>query len=269
MFKYLTIIFIFFFTSVSLSQEVTATQKIPKHIMPGGEYIAEVTIHKPKEFNNGYMKFSQRLPLTFIATEINSKNGKFSFKDGLVKIAWVVPPAEEEFIISFKVKVNEQDAGEKVIKGRVYYYLNTHKMFFQLEPQTLVVTSDTIVQQNNITVKTDYLLKDTNNLIVGNDTIKKIIPDKVEDVALIEVEPINDNLTPPLKTYRVQIIAVKEKKLNDVPEIFSITDDNGVTKYYSGNFATYEEALARKKYMIDIGFEGSFIVTFENGKIVK
>ena len=72
------------------------------------------------------------------------------------------------------------------------------------------------------------------------------------------------------RTYRVQIGAFNLKPvINGVSDISTITLDNGMTKYFSGNFTTYEEAAKHKKAVIEKGFQGAFIVAFENGKIVK
>ena len=55
------------------------------------------------------------------------------------------------------------------------------------------------------------------------------------------------------KTFRVQIGAFtsKPKTLNGVPELSTVVLDNGITKCFSGNFATYEAAAKRKKELID------------------
>lgn len=72
------------------------------------------------------------------------------------------------------------------------------------------------------------------------------------------------------KTFRVQIGAFNLKpKIKGVPEPSTVQLDNGMTKYFSGNFATYEEAAKRKKELIEKGFQGAFIVSFENGKIIR
>jgi hypothetical protein len=72
------------------------------------------------------------------------------------------------------------------------------------------------------------------------------------------------------KTFRVQIGAFNLKPIiNNVPELSKVVLENGVTKYFSGNFTTYEQAAKHKKIMIENGFEGAFIVSFENGKIIK
>jgi hypothetical protein len=48
--------------------------------------------------------------------------------------------------------------------------------------------------------------------------------------------------------------------LEGIPEQLSILLDNGMTKYFSGNFKNYDEAVKRKKEMVDKGFSGAFIV---------
>lgn len=72
------------------------------------------------------------------------------------------------------------------------------------------------------------------------------------------------------KTYRVQIGAFSAKpKLGNVTDITTVVLDNGITKYFSGNFSTVEEATKRKEEVAKKGFPGAFVVSFENGKIVK
>lgn len=72
--------------------------------------------------------------------------------------------------------------------------------------------------------------------------------------------------------YRVQIGAFAfPKAVNDFPhaeQLTSITMSNGVTKYFSGSFATYQEAKAHKQQMIDAGYTESFLIVFENDQIV-
>ncbi len=121
--------------------------------------------------------------------------------------------------------------------------------------------------------------------------VANVLPKKEEAVANIpppatikKEEKKTASATPPIntkvpvtaipssagKTYRVQIGAFTLKhQIKGVTEPSVVVLDNGVTKYFSGNFPTYEEAAKRKKEMIEKGFQGAFIVSFENGKIVK
>ena len=72
------------------------------------------------------------------------------------------------------------------------------------------------------------------------------------------------------KTFRVQIGAFTLKPvIKDVQEPSTVVLENGVKKYFSGNFATYEEATKRKIEVIEKGYKGAFVVSFQDGKIVK
>lgn len=93
---------------------------------------------------------------------------------------------------------------------------------------------------------------------------------KSPTVTLSSKIPVTAIPSSPGKTFRVQIGAYNlNPKITGVPQHTTVVLDNGMTKHFSGNFSSYEEAVKRKKEMIDKGYNGAFIVSFENGKIVK
>ena len=110
MYKYFTFLLLFLTTGL-FAQDITATQKIPVSAMPGTDFIVETTINKGK--SKDFMKFFQEIPEGFTATEIESKNGTFTFADGGAKIVWITPPSEETFIIKYKITVNGGVSGKK------------------------------------------------------------------------------------------------------------------------------------------------------------
>jgi hypothetical protein len=74
----------------------------------------------------------------------------------------------------------------------------------------------------------------------------------------------------PGRTYRVQFGAFKGKpNYNGIVNLSTVTLDNGITKYLTGDFTTYAEAYNKKDEMIAKGFAGAFIVPFDNGKLAK
>lgn len=72
--------------------------------------------------------------------------------------------------------------------------------------------------------------------------------------------------------FRVQLGAFKEKptsaKYNNIPDLFIIESD-GVYKYMSGSFLTFEEAAKHKIKMVVAGFQGGFVVAYKDGQRVK
>jgi len=72
--------------------------------------------------------------------------------------------------------------------------------------------------------------------------------------------------------FRVQLGAFRTKpnspKYNNIPSLFIIESD-GIFKYMSGSFSTFEEAAKHKVRMVVAGFEGSFVLAYKDGQRVK
>jgi len=72
--------------------------------------------------------------------------------------------------------------------------------------------------------------------------------------------------------FRVQLAAFKNKptapKYSNIPQLF-IIESNGIFKYMSGSFSTFEEAARHKVKMVVAGFEGAFVVAYKDGQRVK
>lgn len=73
--------------------------------------------------------------------------------------------------------------------------------------------------------------------------------------------------------YRVQIGAftrkANEKIFENLPEVLSISSDDGYNRYFSGSFKNYKEAADAKLNVIDAGFEDAFVVAIKNGKKIQ
>jgi outer membrane protein OmpA-like peptidoglycan-associated protein/tetratricopeptide (TPR) repeat protein len=75
-------------------------------------------------------------------------------------------------------------------------------------------------------------------------------------------------------TYRVQLFALSKPILLNSPEFDNLKDiqryeEDGLYKYTSGTFETYEEAHAYREKIVNDGYTGSFVVKFEDGKHVN
>lgn len=267
MYKYFTFILLFLTTGL-FAQDITATQKIPASALPGTEFTIETTIHKAGV--TGFMKFFQGIPDGFTATEIESKAGTFTFADGGAKIVWIAPPADEVFTVSYKITVNGGVSGLKSLPAKISYITNNERKVFDLPAASIQIglasapVKKVIPSTNPVT--TTQPIKTTP---VTTTPVKKEVPTSTTPATFTKV-PTTALPTSTGKMYRVQIGAYSAKpKIDGVPEVTTVVLDNGITKYFSGNFSTYEDAVKRKKEMIDKGFQGAFIVSFENGKLSK
>ena len=279
MIKHIAFAFLFFAVNISFAQELTATQKLPANAAANSEFIVEVTINKGHI--NGFMKFFQPLPEGFTAKEIDSKGGSFTFSENGAKIVWIAPPGELTFTVSYKIMVHEAANGAKILGGKVSYIYNNERKAFDLENKTIIIDNSAEVAKlaairkeaakidaaNAEAAKAAALAKSRE---MSKKEAKKEPTTKTPVLPLSSKTPVTAIPSSPGKTFRVQVGAYNLKpKITGVPEHSTITLDNGMTKHFSGNFSSYEDAAKRKKQMIDKGFNGAFIVSFENGKIVK
>ena len=74
-------------------------------------------------------------------------------------------------------------------------------------------------------------------------------------------------------TFRVQIGAYKIVLSKDifkgVPNVISFISNDGLTRYFTGSYADYKDAVEQQNNMLLRGFEGSFVVAFKDGKKIN
>jgi len=287
MLKQISLLLFVFVSAVTFGQDITATVKTVSSATPGKDFTVEITINKPGV--NGFMKYFQDLPVGYVATDIDSKGGNFTFADNGAKVIWISPPSVDQFILSYKITVPTDAVGSIGIGGKISYVVGNERKSLDIENQ--VVSMD---GKGGAAIpppaKTDTpVVKETppppaeSQPVVITETVKSspveekpapVEPKKETPPPVVKTTPAKAPVTAAAvtsgRTYRVQIGAFSQKpQIYGVPELTSLVLDNGMTKCFSGNFKTYEEAGRRKKEMIERGFSGAFVVAFENGKIVK
>ncbi len=166
MYRYFTFFLFFFLIGGASSQDLSATMKMPESIEPGDVYTTEVTINKGPI--NSYIKFSQKLPANFKATELDAHGGSFTFDDSIIKIVWFFPPANKEFTFSYKVRVPDDASGVKKIGGKIYYFFNTDRQVFSFDKQFVSIGKD------KKEMVTTFATKVTDTSSVLNPTVKEI-----------------------------------------------------------------------------------------------
>lgn len=289
--------FLMMVTAGALGQDLTATQNVPSTAAAGSSFTVEISINRGSI--NGFMKFFQELPPGFTASEIDSKGGSFSFADNGAKVVWIAPPNEPTYTISYKVNVPSDASGPKILTAKFSYINNNERKIFDFEPKTITIGGNgssaattpavkaaqigsttpakvaTPIVEKTSPAATASVPADKTATTPATSPVKEataIAAQKKETVAPLTKASTSTTPTTPAggKTYRVQIGAFSSKpKLGDVQDITTVVLDNGITKYFSGNFNTVEEATKRKEEVAKKGFPGAFVVAFENGKISK
>ncbi|MCW3102988.1 MAG: hypothetical protein JWO09_1428 [Bacteroidetes bacterium] len=272
-------------------QDITATVKAPNTVAPGKDLTVEVSVNKPGV--SGFMKYFQDLPASYTATDIDSKGGNFTNADNGAKIIWISPPSADQFTMTYKIAIPQGASGSISVGGKFSYVVGNERKTFDVAPQVVTIGNGTasgtpappvkeVVKESPPPAETKPPVTETKPPVAESKPTPPPAEEKPKPVEPKKETPVV--ITPPVnkaptsaaptatagRSYRVQIGAFALKPhIEGVPESSTVVLDNGMTKYFSGNFKTYEEAKKRKNEMIDKGFQGAFIVAFENGKIVK
>ncbi len=125
----------------------------PSEVAPGEEYTCEITVAKSDL--QGFAKVQQYLPEGFTAKAVETKSATFSAVGGVVKYIWMALPSEEEFTISYKVKVDESAVpGDKELTGKFSYLLDNVKESKDFPVTTIRVKGDdvaAVTEENSAT----------------------------------------------------------------------------------------------------------------------
>jgi len=130
LFSFLGSVLLGYFTN----NDVTIQVKAPNHVNAGESFTMEVTITKANI--ERFARFYQTLPIGCTATEIDSKNAIFTFKDQQAKFIWMPGslPAENTFTISYAVQIDQTVSGKIVIPGQFVYIKNNERVSVDVDP---------------------------------------------------------------------------------------------------------------------------------------
>jgi hypothetical protein len=262
------ILFLVFICFKASCQELTATLKTDGIIAPGKDFTVEITVNKKGV--DGFIRYFQELPAGFMSSEIESRGGNFTSADG-AKIIWMSPPMDDQFIISYKISVPPAASGTITLGGKFSYIVHEERKIFELAPLAITIGGSSksvpLVKENPKPVENKQAEPE-----VKRQSEEKQTETKKEPPIINTSKPKTPVSAAPVpgRTYRIQIGAFTLRpKLEGVSELSTVVLDNGMTKYFTGDFKNYEDAKKRREEMVKRGFQGSFIVIFENGKIIK
>ncbi len=127
--------------------------------------------------------------------------------------------------------------------------------------------------------KVEDLLKkglDPSIVKIKNGKINEVKLDVIFDDASIKNLTALKEQTKQVKTdevvFRVQLGAYREKidmNIFQGVNTLSFPSSGGITKYVTGSFVTYQQAYIHKIDMRKMGFTGSFVVAYKDGKRIK
>jgi hypothetical protein len=148
--------------------DVTVSINAPNEVAAGDSFTVEVTINKSDL--NSFGRYYQELPIGYTATQINSSNGSFSFKDQKIKIIWMPKiPSDSIFSISYKVKVDPTIEGTLNLGGTFSYIFNNETKTLTIPSRSIIIRPQGFVASNNNQNNIDTTHQQSNNNVVSNN----------------------------------------------------------------------------------------------------
>jgi cell division protein FtsN len=113
-----------------LKSQITMQTNLPQAIPLNSELNFDVKIKKGSSSN--FAKYQMEVPKGATIKEVESRSGSFTFEDNVVKIIWVIAPAEPEIAISLKL-VPGTVPGKKSFIQKYFYIENDNKKEVEME----------------------------------------------------------------------------------------------------------------------------------------
>jgi hypothetical protein len=253
------------------------------------EFKVEIKITANKD---GFAKMEEYIPSGFTASEIESMEGLFSFKNQTVKIIWMTLPNQGEFIVAYKLVANEAVTGNQKINGTFSYIEENLTKKFALTPSNIFIEQEdgevamiiiddeggefeeTPEEAPEIAVKEEFTIPTPE----ADDEVKSFASEPVD---VPDPEPVAEAVkkitnTPAPETdvrYKVQVAAGHKSVPGDyfskkyqLKDKISIENHEGWIKYTIGSFPVYKQGRDhRNKVWSGNSINDAFVTAYNRG----
>lgn len=282
--------------------DIACIRQTPYKTTTGNELIVKLLVYK--KAMNKFAKIEEQVPAGYEAKSMETKDGIFTFKDGLVKFVWMNLPAEPGFVVSYRlIPSSAKTPGAVTIKGQLSYIdegknilvdiiqkdvdlANVNEQNVEQFLSSMGTAEPVVTLATTTTEPEPEATPITEVTVTGRDATKKTEVQPVPDTKPLQKEParrysdIPPTLSLPVEAgiyYRVQLAATHRivdpvsnyKKYNlDRPVLLEYHD--GWYKYSIGSFTKYSEANAYKEMMVTKKrISGAFIIAYQNGQRIE
>jgi len=106
-----------------VAKNVRCIRQVPSVVGVNNEYIVNILVNKGS--TEKFAKIEEEIPQGFKAEAIQTKDAIFTFKDQKVKFLWMNLPAEQRFVVSYKLTpINKAEVKSLALKGTFSFIIN-------------------------------------------------------------------------------------------------------------------------------------------------
>jgi len=282
--------------AIESSHEITCLRQTPYKTVTGNDIIVRILIYK--KGMNKFAKIEEQIPDGFDAKSMDSKDGIFTYKDGIAKFVWMNLPPENGFVIAYRlIPSGSQTVTDLSINGKFSYIEQGRNINVPIVQQSidLADVDETNVEAFLASVESGDPPpppKDDEPDVIEEDPVVTDEPPEKEPVK--ETVPITDSqpftkeqrpskhvdipptMLLPIESgiyYRVQLAAVHVfvdplsiyKKYGFTRPV-KIEIHGGWYKYSIGSFPHYSEAKDFREIVVTKKkISGAFVTAYQNG----
>ena len=279
--------------AIESSHDITCLRQTPYKTVTGNDIIVRILVYK-KEMNK-FAKIEEQIPDGFDAKSMDSKDGIFTFKDGIAKFVWMNLPPESGFVIAYRlIPAGSRTVTDLNINGKFSYIEQGRNIDVPIVQQSIDLSDvdktnmetflasvengeappsprdeePTIIEEEPV-IKEKPPVKETEPIVETEAFTKEQRPTKFEDIPPTMLLPVETGIY-----YRVQLAAVHVfvdplsvyKKYGFTRPV-KIEIHGGWYKYSIGSFPNYREAKEfREMVATTKRISGAFVTAYQNGK---
>jgi hypothetical protein len=279
-------------TTVEPKQEVFAMAIRQKPILERtGGYLVHLLINNPT--GSKYAKIEETIPSGYIFEEVSSHDGIVSHAAATAKFIWMKLPESSEFEVVYRLLPKQAEKqGDMVIEGLLTYTSGNENILVEVKEMDVSLQDLTAAEKRNLLLtgtipvgartSTETAQKPPEKTVVPEFTETKPPPPPTESKS----EPAGATGNTIVNTrvldagsgvyFRVQVTANRNPfdarsfyRTEGVDEEVLVERHQGLYKYTTGSFKSYDQALAYRNRVERISsISGSFVVAYRDGKRV-
>ena len=264
--------------------DVSCIRQTPYKSRTGNDILVNMLVYK-KDMNK-FAKIEEQIPEGFEAVSMESRDGLFTFKDGVAKFVWMNLPEVPGFKISYRLLPQAGKTVDDLQISGVLSYIQEGRN----------ITVDVVQQDIDLSGVNDDNVEAVMAAIDKGEALPVAKPEPrrtetVETTPPQREEPVKEETKPVVRPgssviptsqmlpvsdgvyFRVQLAATR--RFNDANTAYAayrlsrpvlVEQHNGLYKYTVGSFPNYRQAREFKNTVVSRGIKGAFIVAYRNGR---
>jgi hypothetical protein len=286
--------------SPSATSTVTCIRQTPYKTRTGNDIMVNLLVYK-RDMNK-FAKIEEQIPAGFEAVAVESRDGLFTYKDGVAKFVWMNLPEDNGFTVSYRlIPGASKSVDDLQINGKLSYILEGRNISVDIAQMDVYLDgiSNANIEALMATLDRGEDLPAGKPDQTEQEEIKPP-PDQEEKPVVQEEKPVVREEKPVVREtrptgtgssgipdrqhlpiqdgvyYRIQLAATS--RFSDADKTFAANNlsrpvlverHNGLYKFTVGSFSTYGQANDFRNTVLSKGIRGAFVVAYRNGKRIS